>query len=118
MAAACALLAECGFEATSPQMIQQRSGVGHGSMYHHFRGVWFHDIVHPSPLQPTHKCATTPFQPCLTTSFTHVPGHRSPHRKTRPVRRRYPRRGTGRRGNALVRPATSSGCTGVQQPQR
>lgn len=38
LAAACALLAERGFEATSPQMIQQRSGVGHGSMYHHFRG--------------------------------------------------------------------------------
>ncbi|WP_460702133.1 TetR/AcrR family transcriptional regulator [Luteococcus sediminum] len=32
------LLAERGFEATSPQMIQQRSGVGHGSMYHHYRG--------------------------------------------------------------------------------
>lgn len=36
--AACALLAERGFEATSPQMFQQRSGVGHGSMYHHFPG--------------------------------------------------------------------------------
>ena len=30
VAAACALLAERGFEATSPQMFQQRSGVGHG----------------------------------------------------------------------------------------
>lgn len=38
IAAACALLAERGFEATSPQMFQQRSGVGHGSMYHHFPG--------------------------------------------------------------------------------
>lgn len=38
LTAACALLAERGFEATSPQMIQQRSGVGHGSMYHHYRG--------------------------------------------------------------------------------
>jgi len=38
VAAACALLAERGFEATSPQMVQQRSGVGHGSMYHHFPG--------------------------------------------------------------------------------
>lgn len=38
VAAACALLAERGFEATSPQMIQQRSGIGHGSMYHHFKG--------------------------------------------------------------------------------
>lgn len=38
VAAACALLAERGFEATSPQMIQQRSGIGHGSMYHHYRG--------------------------------------------------------------------------------
>ena len=38
VAAACALLAERGFEATSPQMFQQRSGVGHGSMYHHFPG--------------------------------------------------------------------------------
>lgn len=37
LTAACALLAERGFEATSPQMIQQRSGVGHGSMYHHYR---------------------------------------------------------------------------------
>ena len=38
VAAACALLAERGFEATSPQMFQQRSGIGHGSMYHHFPG--------------------------------------------------------------------------------
>ena len=38
VAAACSLLAERGFEATSPQMFQQRSGVGHGSMYHHFPG--------------------------------------------------------------------------------
>ena len=38
VAAACSLLAERGFEATSPQMFQQRSGVGHGSMYHHYRG--------------------------------------------------------------------------------
>lgn len=38
VAAACALLAERGFDATSPQMFQQRSGVGHGSMYHHFPG--------------------------------------------------------------------------------
>ena len=36
VAAACALLAERGFEATSPQMFQQRSEMGHGSMYHHF----------------------------------------------------------------------------------
>lgn len=38
VAAASALLAERGFEASSPQMFQQRSGVGHGSMYHHYRG--------------------------------------------------------------------------------
>ena len=38
VAAACSLLAERGFEATSPQMFQQRSGVGQGSMYHHFPG--------------------------------------------------------------------------------
>ncbi|MEO7147220.1 MAG: helix-turn-helix domain-containing protein [Terrimesophilobacter sp.] len=38
MTAACSLLAERGFEATSPQMIQQRAGIGHGSMYHHYRG--------------------------------------------------------------------------------
>ena len=38
VAAGCALLAERGFEATSPVMIQQRSGVGQGSMYHHFPG--------------------------------------------------------------------------------
>lgn len=38
VAAACSLLAERGFEATSPLMFQQRSRVGHGSMYHHFPG--------------------------------------------------------------------------------
>ncbi len=38
VAAMCALLAERGFEATSPTMILQRSGIGHGSMYHHYRG--------------------------------------------------------------------------------
>ncbi|MFT4231044.1 MAG: TetR/AcrR family transcriptional regulator [Microbacterium sp.] len=38
VAAACTLLAERGFEASSPQMFQQRSGVGHGSMYHHHLG--------------------------------------------------------------------------------
>lgn len=38
IAAACVLLAERGFEASSPQMFQQRSGVGHGSMYHHYPG--------------------------------------------------------------------------------
>ena len=38
VAAACKLLSERGFEATSPVMIQQRSGVGQGSMYHHFPG--------------------------------------------------------------------------------
>lgn len=38
VAAACALLAERGFEATSPTMVLQRSGVGHGSLYHHYRG--------------------------------------------------------------------------------
>lgn len=38
VSAACALLAERGFEASSPQMFQQRSGVGHGSMYHHYPG--------------------------------------------------------------------------------
>lgn len=32
VAAACKLLSERGFEATSPVMIQQRSGVGQGSM--------------------------------------------------------------------------------------
>ncbi len=38
VAAMCALLAERGFEATSPTMILQRSSIGHGSMYHHYRG--------------------------------------------------------------------------------
>ncbi|GAA2183625.1 hypothetical protein GCM10009785_27990 [Brooklawnia cerclae] len=38
VAAACALLAERGFEATSPTMVLQRSGMGHGSLYHHYRG--------------------------------------------------------------------------------
>ncbi len=38
VAAMCALLSERGFEATSPLMIQQRSGIGQGSMYHHFPG--------------------------------------------------------------------------------
>jgi AcrR family transcriptional regulator len=38
IAATCALLAERGFEATSPTMILKRSGVGHGSMYHYFDG--------------------------------------------------------------------------------
>jgi AcrR family transcriptional regulator len=38
VAAACKLLSERGFEATSPVMIQQRSGIGQGSMYHHFPG--------------------------------------------------------------------------------
>ena len=38
VAATCKLLSERGFEATSPVMIQQRSGVGQGSMYHHFPG--------------------------------------------------------------------------------
>lgn len=38
VAAMCVLLAERGYEATSPQMILQRSGVGHGSLYHHYRG--------------------------------------------------------------------------------
>lgn len=36
--AACTLLAERGFEATSPTMVLQRSGIGHGSLYHHYRG--------------------------------------------------------------------------------
>mgnify|MGYP000935845407 CR=1 FL=1 len=36
--AMCALLAERGFEATSPTMVLQRSGIGHGSLYHHYRG--------------------------------------------------------------------------------
>lgn len=38
VAATCALLAERGYEATSPQMILQRAGIGQGSMYHHYRG--------------------------------------------------------------------------------
>ena len=38
LAAASALLSERGYEATSPQMILQRAGVGQGSMYHHFDG--------------------------------------------------------------------------------
>ena len=38
VAATCKLLSERGFEATSPVMIQQRSGIGQGSMYHHFPG--------------------------------------------------------------------------------
>ena len=38
VAAACKLLSERGFEATSPVMIQQRSGIGQGSMCHHFLG--------------------------------------------------------------------------------
>ena len=38
VAATCKLLSERGFAATSPVMIQQRSGIGQGSMYHHFPG--------------------------------------------------------------------------------
>lgn len=38
VAATCALLSERGLEATSPTMIVKRSGVGQGSMYHHFEG--------------------------------------------------------------------------------
>ncbi len=38
VSAMCALLAERGFEATSPTMVLQRSGIGHGSLYHHYRG--------------------------------------------------------------------------------
>lgn len=38
VAAACSLLPERGFEATSPQVIQQRSGIGQGSMCHHCPG--------------------------------------------------------------------------------
>ena len=34
----CTLLSERGLEATSPTMIFKRSGVGQGSMYHHFEG--------------------------------------------------------------------------------
>lgn len=36
--ATCALLAERGYTATSPEMILRRAGVGHGSMYHHYHG--------------------------------------------------------------------------------
>jgi len=36
--ATCALLAERGYEATSPKMILDRAGVGQGSMYHHYHG--------------------------------------------------------------------------------
>jgi AcrR family transcriptional regulator len=32
------LLWERGYTATSPKVIQERSGVGQGSMYHHFKG--------------------------------------------------------------------------------
>lgn len=38
ISAMCALLSERGLEATSPTMIFKRSGVGQGSMYHHFEG--------------------------------------------------------------------------------
>lgn len=38
VAAMCALLAERVFQATSPTMVLQRSGIGHGSLYHHYRG--------------------------------------------------------------------------------
>lgn len=38
ISAMCSLLAERGYEATSPKMILQRAGVGQGSLYHHFRG--------------------------------------------------------------------------------
>ena len=38
VSAMCALLSERGLEATSPTMIFKRSGVGQGSMYHHFEG--------------------------------------------------------------------------------
>lgn len=36
--AASALLAERGYEATSPKMILDRAGIGQGSMYHHYGG--------------------------------------------------------------------------------
>jgi len=36
--AACELYAERGFTATSPTMVLDRSGVGHGSLYHYFDG--------------------------------------------------------------------------------
>ena len=38
ISAMCTLLSERGLEATSPTMIFKRSGVGQGSMYHHFEG--------------------------------------------------------------------------------
>ncbi|AXE39140.1 hypothetical protein KVA01_14800 [Kocuria varians] len=38
VAATCELFAERGFTATSPTMVLDRSGVGHGSLYHHFDG--------------------------------------------------------------------------------
>ena len=38
VSATCQLLSERGFDAMSPVMIQQRSGIGQGSMYHHFPG--------------------------------------------------------------------------------
>lgn len=38
VAATCELLAQRGFTATSPTMVLDRSGVGHGSLYHYFDG--------------------------------------------------------------------------------
>lgn len=38
VSAACELFAERGFTATSPTMVLDRSGVGHGSLYHYFDG--------------------------------------------------------------------------------
>lgn len=38
VAAACYLFAERGFTPTSPTMVLDRSGVGHGSLYHYFDG--------------------------------------------------------------------------------
>lgn len=38
VAAASALLAERGYEATSPKMILDRAGIGQGSLYHHYEG--------------------------------------------------------------------------------
>ena len=38
VAAACDLFAERGFTAASPTMVLDRSGVGHGSLYHYFDG--------------------------------------------------------------------------------
>ena len=35
---ACELFAERGFTATSPTMVLDRSGVGHGSLYHYYDG--------------------------------------------------------------------------------